>query len=116
MVNPPVYPKIFTWQQFALPAPVKGQFIVEVTPKEGKTGPWELNVSEIIYSALICYKGKYQPVKAFKLDGVKLSGTSIETEGAEAAKKAYINLDIDIDKDGNVKFTQHKQEENFILK
>ena len=116
MVNPPVYPKIFTWQQFGLPAPVKGQFIVEVTPKEGKTGPWELNVSEIIYSALICYKGKYQPVKAFKLDGVKLSGTSIETEGAEAAKKAYINLDIDIDKDGNVKFTQHKQEENFILK
>lgn len=116
MVNPPVFPKIFTWQQFALPAPVKGQFIVEVTPKEGKTGPWELNVSEIIYSALICYKGKYQPVKAFKLDGVKLSGKSIETEGAEAAKKAYINLDIDIDKDGNVKFTQHQQDENFILK
>ena len=73
-------------------------------------------MEKIEYKAMIAYKGKNMPSQVFTFPSIDLSGTSIETEGAEAAKKAYINIDIDIDKDGNVKFTQHKQDENFILK
>ena len=43
-------------------------------------------------------------------------GTSIETEGADAAKKAYINMVFFIDKDCNVTYNSYKKDDNFILK
>ena len=114
-VTIPTMGYLYTWTHGRLPAPVKGQFVLEVTPRPGKTGPWELKMEKIEYKAMIAYKGKNMPSQVFTFPSIDLSGTSIETEGAEAAKKAYINIDIDIDKDGNVKFTQHKQDDNFVL-
>ena len=51
----------------------------------------------------------------YKLDDLNLSGADIAKEGADAGKKAYVNIVIDIDEDGNVKFTKHEQSENYIL-
>ena len=106
----------FSWSQGGLPAPVKGQFIVEITPRPGKTGPWELILEKIEFRPLIRYKGKDIPAKSFTLPNINLSGTSIETEGADAAKKAYINMVFFIDKDGNVTYNSYKKDDNFILK
>ena len=56
------------------------------------------------------------PSQVFTFPSIDLSGTSIETEGAEAAKKAYINMVFFIDKDGNVTYNSYKKDDNFILK
>ena len=33
----------------------------------------------------------------------------------KAAKKAYVNFEIDVDADGNVKFTKHEKNEGYVV-
>ena len=51
----------------------------------------------------------------YTIDDVNLGGDDIQAEGADVAKKAYVNIEIDVDVDGNVKFTKHEKSEGYIV-
>ena len=48
-------------------------------------------------------------------DDLNLSGTDIETEGADVAERAYSNIIVNIDENGKVTFEKHEKSENYIL-
>ena len=95
--------------------PAKAQFICEVTPKPGKEGAWTLKREKTEIQILLKHKGNSLPKIKYEIADLNLSGTSIQTEGADAAAKAYINIEINVDAEGKATFTPHQQSENFFI-
>lgn len=95
--------------------PAKAQFICEVTPKPGKEGAWTLKREKTKIKISLKHKGKDLPDVVYDIPDLNLSGTSVQTEGADAAAKAYVNIEINIDAEGKATFTPHAQSENFVI-
>jgi len=114
-INMPLYTIDYNFQRRGTKLPAKIQFTTEVEPKAGKEGAWTYVRKDYKIKVSRSYKGEAKPDVEYKLDDLNLSGADIAKEGADAGKKAYVNIVIDIDEDGNVKFTQHEQSENYIL-
>ena len=97
-----------------LPATI--QLLTEVEPKAGKTGNWTFVRKDFGIKVLRKYKGESMPDVYYKVDDdLNLSGTDIETEGADVAKRAYSNIIVNIDENGKVTFEKHEKSENYIL-
>ena len=107
----PIYSKAFS----DINLPAKAQLILEVEPKAGREGAWcfirvlgKIEVKRI-------KSGKPMEDVTYTIDDVNLGGDDIQAEGADVAKKAYVNIEIDVDVDGNVKFTKHEKSEGYIV-
>ena len=107
----PIYSKAFS----DINLPAKAQLILEVEPKAGREGAWcfirvlgKIEVKRI-------KSGKPMEDVTYTIDDVNLGGDDIQAEGADVAKKAYVNIEIDVDVDGNVKFTKHEKSESYIV-
>ena len=111
----PLMSPFFKYQVVDAVMPGKGQFIMEVTPRSGKEGNWSFVRKGLRIMVSKIHNGKELPVEQYTFDDLNLSGTVIQTEGEEVAKKAYVNVEVSIDKDGNVTFTKHDQSENYIV-
>ena len=111
----PLMSPFFKYQVVDAVMPGKGQFIMEVTPRSGKEGNWSFVRKGLRIMVSKIHNGKELPVEQYTFDDLNLSGTAIQTEGEEVAKKAYVNVEVSIDKDGNVTFTKHDQSENYIV-
>ena len=97
-----------------LPATI--QLLTEVEPKAGKTGNWTFVRKDFGIKVLRKYKGESMPDVYYKVDDdLNLSGTDIETEGADVAERAYSNVIVNIDENGKVTFEKHEKSENYIL-
>ena len=97
-----------------LPATI--QLLTEVEPKAGKTGNWTFVRKDFGIKVLRKYKGESIPDVYYKVDDdLNLSGTDIETEGADVAERAYSNVIVNIDENGKVTFEKHEKSENYIL-
>ena len=97
-----------------LPATI--QLLTEVEPKAGKTGNWTFVRKDFGIKVLRKYKGESMPDVYYKVDDdLNLSGTDIETEGADVAERAYSNIIVNIDENGKVTFEKHEKSENYIL-
>ena len=97
-----------------LPATI--QLLTEVEPKAGKTGNWTFVRKDFGIKVLKKYKGESMPDVYYKVDDdLNLSGTDIETEGADVAERAYSNVIVNIDENGKVTFEKHEKSENYIL-
>ena len=97
-----------------LPATI--QFISNVEPRAGKTGNWTFVRKDFGIKVLKKYKGESMPDVYYKVDDdLNLSGTDIETEGADVAERAYSNVIVNIDENGKVTFEKHEKSENYIL-
>ena len=97
-----------------LPATI--QLLTEVEPKAGKTGNWTFVRKDFVIKVLRKYKGESIPDVYYKVDDdLNLSGTDIETEGADVAERAYSNIIVNIDENGKVTFEKHEKSENYIL-
>ena len=101
-------------KSITLPATI--QLLTEVEPKAGKTGNWTFVRKDFGIKVLRKYKGESMPDVYYKVDDdLNLSGTDIETEGADVAERAYSNVIVNIDENGKVTFEKHEKSENYIL-
>ena len=101
-------------KSITLPATI--QLLTEVEPRAGKTGNWTFVRKDFGIKVLRKYKGESMPDVYYKVDDdLNLSGTDIETEGADVAKRAYSNIIVNIDENGKVTFEKHEKSENYIL-
>ena len=101
-------------KSITLPATI--QLLTEVEPRAGKTGNWTFVRKDFGIKVLRKYKGESMPDVYYKVDDdLNLSGTDIETEGADVAKRAYSNVIVNIDENGKVTFEKHEKSENYIL-
>ena len=97
-----------------LPATI--QLLTEVEPRAGKTGNWTFVRKDFGIKVIRKYKGESMPDVYYKVDDdLNLSGTDIETEGADVAERAYSNIIVNIDENGKVTFEKHEKSENYIL-
>lgn len=95
--------------------PAKAQLILEIEPRSGKEGAW-IFVRKLAKIEVERVKsGKPLEVVRYTFDDLDLSGNDIQAEGTDAAKKAYVNIEIDVDVDGNVKFTKHEKSEGYVV-
>ena len=95
--------------------PAKAQLILEIEPKAGKEGAWTFVRKLAKIEVERVKSGKPLEVVRYTLDDLDLNGNDIQAEGADVAKKAYVNIEIDVDVDGNVKFTKHEKSEGYIV-
>ena len=101
-------------KSITLPATI--QLLTEVEPRAGKTGNWTFVRKDFGIKVLRKYKGESMPDVYYKVDDdLNLSGTDIETEGADVAERAYSNIIVNIDENGKVTFEKHEKSENYIL-
>ena len=101
-------------KSITLPATI--QLLTEVEPRAGKTGNWTFVRKDFGIKVLRKYKGEAMPDVYYKVDDdLNLSGTDIETEGADVAERAYSNIIVNIDENGKVTFEKHEKSENYIL-
>ena len=101
-------------KSITLPATI--QLLTEVEPRAGKTGNWTFVRKDFGIKVLRKYKGESMPDVYYKVDDdLNLSGTDIETEGADVAERAYSNVIVNIDENGKVTFEKHEKSENYIL-
>ena len=78
-------------KSITLPATI--QLLTEVEPRAGKTGNWTFVRKDFGIKVLRKYKGESMPDVYYKVDDdLNLSGTDIETEGADVAERAYSNV------------------------
>ena len=100
----------------AITLPATIQLLTEVEPRAGKTGNWTFVRKDFGIKVLRKYKGEAMPDVYYKVDDdLNLSGTDIETEGADVAERAYSNVIVNIDENGKVTFEKHEKSENYIL-
>ena len=100
----------------AITLPATIQLLTEVEPRAGKTGNWTFVRKDFGIKVLRKYKGEAMPDVYYKVDDdLNLSGTDIETEGADVAERAYSNIIVNIDENGKVTFEKHEKSENYIL-
>jgi len=95
--------------------PAKAQLILEIEPRSGKEGAWTFVRKLAKIEVERVKSGKPLEVVRYTLDDLDLSGNDIQAEGTDAAKKAYVNIEIDVDVDGNVKFTKHEKSEGYVV-
>ena len=101
-------------KSITLPATI--QLLTEVEPRAGKTGNWTFVRKDFGIKVLRKYKGEAMPDVYYKVDDdLNLSGTDIETEGADVAERAYSNIIVNIDENGKVTFEKHEKSDNYIL-
>lgn len=101
-------------KSITLPATI--QLLTEVEPRAGKTGNWTFVRKDFGIKVIRKYKGESMPDVYYKVDDdLNLSGTDIETEGADVAERAYSNIIVNIDENGKVTFEKHEKSENYIL-